>query len=243
MSGLIGLALLACATGALRERLSPRVRVLMHPDDPVEPTGPLIAIYVERANSKPGGAGFALHGSAQTQLRFELFAPVSTSAGLRGSGALFLLWRQIVGALAPGAGEWAALWERLALSITSVEFAQELFESESGARIAAHVHEVSIEALAEPQFGEPSTFFVDLLAHMRASSADFSSIADQFETALTGDLAGLEALAASLSLSPDSMAAIGLGAQAQDASIALGDGDFDDGETIEISEAVAENGA
>lgn len=220
MSGLSGIALLVIVTQAFRARMGADVRVEMQPDAPVDAAaGPTICVFIERASSHQNDVSL-LQGDSQIVLRVELFAPVDAtaaaspgSAALKGSTALFFMWRECVAALAPDASPWAGLWERFRLSIMADMYAPPLFETEKGVKVAAHVYGLTIDPLCDPPFGEPTEAWSDLLAQMRADGGELSSLADILEASIRGgSLTVFEALAATFGLSGDTMASIGLGA-------------------------------
>jgi hypothetical protein len=215
MSGLSGIALLIIATQALRVGLA-SANVVMQPDGPVDVTkGPTIAVFIERAGLHAKDVSLAM-GDSQVVLRVELFAPVAAessggAAALKGSTALFFMWRQCVAALAPDASPWGALWERFRLAVDAEMFAPPLFETEKGVKVAAHVYSLTVDALSEPPFGAPTAAWSALLAQMRTQGGELTGFADLLETALTGALSEWPALAATLGVSSDTLAAIGLG--------------------------------
>jgi hypothetical protein len=178
-----------------------------------------VCVFVERASAHPGDVSLIM-GDSQTGLRVELFAPVDAvpgaspgAAALKGSTALFFMWRECVAALAPDASPWAKIWESFRLSIAAEMYAPPLFETEKGVKVAAHVYSLTVDALSDPPFGEPTQAWADLLAQMRAVGGELSSLADILEASIRGgSLTVFEALAATFGLSGDTMASIGLGA-------------------------------
>lgn len=219
MSGLPGIALLVILTQAFRARMGSSVRVEMQPDSPVDATlGPALCVFVERASAHPSDVSMIL-GDSQIVLRIELFAPVDAgsasspgSAALKGSTALFFMWRECVAALAPDASPWSALWEAFRLSIVAEMYAPPLFETEKGVKVAAHVYSLTVDALSDPPFGDPPQAWADLLAQMRADGGELTGFADILEASIRGGgLGAFEALAATLGLSGATMASIGLG--------------------------------
>jgi len=221
--GLPGLALLIIATQALRARFGSDVIVRQQPDAAVEITQKTVCLFIERASGKPRG-GFG-DGVFNCVMRVEMFAPVDAEIAaspaaqmLHGSAALWFVWREIEAALAPSSGAWGALWEQFRLDLDGEMFSMPLFETEKGVKVAAQVVGLTISALASPLFGEPTQAWADLLAQMRASGGELSSVADLIEAAIRSGMAEFPALAATLGVSNRTLAALGLGSLAADGS-------------------------
>jgi hypothetical protein len=240
--GIVAFAVLLILTQMLRAGLGPAVTVLMQPDAPVDVVQRTICLYVETASGKPR-AQTTSDGDGAMRIRMELFSPVndaSSGAPLKGSMALFFLWRAIEGALAPDATPWGAIWESFRLDLAAYAETLPLFETEKGVKIAAQVVVLTIDTLASPFFAAPTDAWSALLAQMRAGTAEMQALAPLLEAAIRGaGLSDLESLASSLGVSDATLTALGLNPPA--VSMPLPAAEQADAQTAAIADLLAGN--
>ena len=213
--GLTAFAVLLILTQMIRAALGSTVTVLMQPDAPVDVTQRTVCLYIESASGKPRAETTA-DGENAMRIRVELFAPVndpSPGVMLKGSMALFFLWRAIEGALAPDSSAWGAIWETFRLDLDAYSETLPLFETEKGVKIAAQVVILTVDTLASPFFGAPNAAWTGLLAQMAAGNTEMQQLAPILQAAVEGaSLSSIELLAESLGVSAATLSNIGLGA-------------------------------
>ncbi|OCC05119.1 hypothetical protein BA190_09390 [Labrys sp. WJW] len=224
MSSIIAFAAGVSLTYALRGRTLADNDVTFAPQNPLGAVldGVRIAVFGGEDGGKACGRDMlAIDRLADISIHVHLPADKvvveGTPLAVRNSASdlvYALVWRQITRALDDDTTPWGRLWKLFTVGVKELTSRPFIIETEKGVRVQAREYILTVELIADPQFGEidPATPWGEFLDAMRAEP-DMQPFADLMQRAIESpaDIPEWEEARYALGLTSEAIHGIGLG--------------------------------